>query len=159
MEVDVIDLRQFPLPLYDADLQARDGIPLAAQEVADRIASTDAVLVANPEYNGGYSAVFKNTLDWVSRIDMLLFHPRYVGLLSATPGKKGGVRGLAHTADLFANIFVTTHPDHLGLPHANDVLGEEGITDPAESERVRRWTEEFLDGARAHRDERSSEVA
>lgn len=157
--VDVLDLRDHPLPIYDADIQDRSGIPTEAHEVHDRIAVADALLVANPEYNGGYPAVFKNLVDWVSRIDMFVFHPRYVGLLSATPGKGGGLRGLEHTRALFDNIFVTSHPEAFGLPAARDALGDDGIADDDEKVRLRRWVGEFVTRARSVRDEKRSGAA
>lgn len=159
VEVDVIDLREYPLPMFDGDLHERDGVPRAGQQIHDRIAATDAVLVANPEYNGGYPAVFKNTVDWVSRIDMLLFHPRYVGLLSATPGKSGGIRGLEHTRALFENIFVTTHEELFGLAGAKDALGDDGFVDATEAARLDAWIDGFVAAARRHRDDRRSDVA
>ena len=150
VEVDVIDLRDHPLPLYDADLQERDGIPDEARRVFDRIAASDALMIANPEYNGGYPAVFKNLVDWVSRIDMFVFHPRYVGLLSATPGKGGGLRGIEHTRALFDNIFVTSHAEPFGLPSAGDVLEDGALVDPAESQRLDDWVDGFVAAARAN---------
>ncbi len=102
--------------------------------------------------------MFKNTVDWISRIDMLLFHPRYVGLLSTTPGKKGGVRGLEHTRQLFENMFVTTHPESFSLPFAPEVLGEDGTVAPELRERLDGWVGDFVDGAAEFLDERA-EVA
>ena len=154
VEVDVIDLRRYPLPLYDADNQARDGIPVAAHAIHDRIAAADAVLIASPEYNGGYPALFKNTLDWVSRIDMLLLHPRYVGILSTTPGKGGGANGAQHLRSLFDNIFVTTH-EPFTLPKGNEAMGEApaegepdvGWADETARERLGQWAGSFVDAA------------
>ncbi len=153
VEVEHLDLRDHPMPLYDGDLQARDGIPPTAQALHDRIAAVDALVVANPEYNGGYPALFKNAVDWTSRVDIFVFHPRYVGLLSATPGKGGGVRGIEHTRSLFANMFVTTHPEALAVPAAHDALGGDALPDDV-TERVATWAGEFEAAARAHRDAR-----
>lgn len=153
VETDLIDLRRFRLPLYDADLQARDGIPPAAHDLHDRIAACDALVVANPEYNGGYPALFKNLVDWVSRIDMFVFHPRYVGLLSATPGKGGGARGIEHTRALFTNIFVTSHDEGFALPRADQVLGDEHWPHSEAKPLLERWAEGFVDAAVAHAEE------
>lgn len=150
VETDVLDLRSHPLPLYDADQQARDGVPASAQAIHDRIAEADALLVANPEYNGGYPALFKNVVDWVSRIDMFVFHRRYVGLLSATPGKGGGRRGLEHTRALFGNIFVTTHDEPFALPQADHALVDAGWRDDQERSRMAAWADDFVLAAVAH---------
>ena len=159
VEVEVVDLRRHPLPLYDADLHERDGIPGAARTLHDRLAAADAVLFANPEYNGGYPALWKNVIDWVSRIDMLVLHPRYVGLLAASPGKGGGRRGIEHTRALLDNIFVTSHPEGFALPHAPEVLTDDGWADPAEADRMARWAVEFAEAALAHAQERASKAA
>lgn len=148
--VEVIDLRRLPLPIYDADVQDRDGVPAAAHEIHDRVAEADAVVIATPEYNGGYPALLKNVIDWVSRIDMLVFHPRYVGLLAATPGKGGGRRGLDHLRALFDNIFVTSHPAPFSVPHANDAFTDDGWTDVDDHARMRGWAEEFVAAAVTH---------
>ncbi len=160
VEVEVFDLRRHPLPLYDADLQGRDGIPAGAEALHDAIAAADAVVFANPEYNGGYPALFKNAVDWVSRVDMFVLHPRYVGLVSATPGKGGGARGMAHARALLGNMFVTVHEDAFALPAANVALAEDGSwADPAEADRLDAWADAYLDGARAHVEAREDEAA
>lgn len=156
VDVDPIDLRRYPLPLYDADVQARDGIPSGAVAMAGRISEADAVVIASPEYNGGYPALFKNTLDWVSRVDMLVFHPRYIGLVSASPGKTGGRRGLVHLAALFDNIFVTTHDEHFTLPAANDAFTDDGWVDAAQAGRLRGWVDGFVAAARSHAEARAA---
>lgn len=154
VDLDCIDLALHPLPLYDADLQEREGIPAPAQDLHDRFAAADALLVVNPEYNGGYPALFKNMVDWVSRIDMFVFHPLYVGLLSGTPGKGGGVRGIEHTRALFSNIFVTTHPDGFALPRADEELDGDHWTRSEAAVRLERWAGEFVGAAADHVEER-----
>ncbi|MBV2359612.1 NAD(P)H-dependent oxidoreductase [Thalassococcus sp. CAU 1522] len=83
------DLR---LPLMDADLQDRDGIPASVQALADLIAGADAVIVATPEYNKGISGVLKNALDWISRVDGNPWRDKPVALMSAAAGRAGGER-------------------------------------------------------------------
>lgn len=83
------DLR---LPLFDQDIQERDGIPDAVQRLADRIRGADAVLVVTPEYNKGISGVLKNALDWVSRVEGNPWREKPVAILSAAAGRAGGER-------------------------------------------------------------------
>ena len=149
-DVDVLDLRSEHLPMYDADLQARDGLPRFALDAHDRIARSDAFVAVNPEYNGSFPAVFKNFIDWVSRADMLLLHPRLVGLASATPGGKAGRRGLEHTRDLFANMFVDVHTDLLGVGHAAEVFGDDALLADLRSS-LERWAGGFVEAARTKR--------
>ena len=79
-------------PLYDNDLQDRDGIPEAVQSLADRIAAAEAVVIATPEYNQSLSGVLKNALDWVSRTKGAPWRDKPVALLSSAAGRAGGAR-------------------------------------------------------------------
>ncbi len=79
-------------PLFDEDIQNGPGIPAAVQDLADRIAAADAVLVVTPEYNKGISGVLKNALDWISRVEGNPWKDKPVALLSATAGRSGGER-------------------------------------------------------------------
>ena len=83
------DLR---LPLYDGDLEEREGIPPEVQALADRIGAADAVLIATPEYNQSFSGVLKNALDWISRVEGNPWRDKPVGIVSATAGRSGGAR-------------------------------------------------------------------
>jgi chromate reductase len=84
------DLR---LPLYDGDLEEREGIPPAVQALADAIKAADAVIIASPEYNKGPSGVLKNALDWVSRTKGGPWRDKPVAIVSASDGRAGGDRG------------------------------------------------------------------
>ncbi|MFV0515078.1 MAG: NADPH-dependent FMN reductase [Jhaorihella sp.] len=80
------------LPLFDADLQEKDGIPPAVQRLADQIAASDAVVIATPEYNKAPSGVLKNALDWVSRTEGNPWQDKPVAVMSAAAGRAGGER-------------------------------------------------------------------
>lgn len=84
------DLR---LPLYDGDLEEREGIPEAVQRLADRIRGADAVIIASPEYNKALPGVLKNALDWVSRTKGGPWRGKPVAIVSASDGRAGGDRG------------------------------------------------------------------
>ena len=66
-EVTLIDLRDFPMPLYDGDLEAASGLPENAKKVKQLMISHHGFLISAPEYNSSITAVLKNTFDWVSR--------------------------------------------------------------------------------------------
>ncbi|TCO69967.1 NADPH-dependent FMN reductase [Rhodovulum euryhalinum] len=83
------DLR---LPLYDGDIEVRDGIPAPVQRLADQIAAADAVVISGPEYNKSISGVLKNALDWVSRTKGAPWADKPVAILSAAAGAAGGPR-------------------------------------------------------------------
>ncbi|WP_103258447.1 NADPH-dependent FMN reductase [Tabrizicola aquatica] len=80
------------LPLYDGDLEDRDGIPAEVQTLADQIAAADAVVIATPEYNKSPPGVLKNALDWVSRTKGAPFRDKPVAIISAADGRGGGDR-------------------------------------------------------------------
>lgn len=80
------------LPLYDSDLEERDGVPAAVQTLSDQIKTADAVIISTPEYNKGIPGVLKNALDWVSRTDGAPWLNKPVAIMSSTAGRAGGER-------------------------------------------------------------------
>ncbi|MDG2232034.1 MAG: NAD(P)H-dependent oxidoreductase [Paracoccaceae bacterium] len=78
------------LPLYDGDLEDRDGIPEQVQHLADAIKSADGIIVVGPEYNKGLSGALKNGLDWVSRVPGGVWKTKPVAVMSAASGRSGG---------------------------------------------------------------------
>lgn len=87
------------IPLYDGDVEEREGVPEAAQRLKERIAESDGVLIVTPEYNNSIPGVLKNALDWLTRPPAdtaRVFGGRPVALIGATPGR-GGTR-FAQTA-------------------------------------------------------------
>src|SRR5947199_9822957 len=98
-EVTHIDLRDLPIPLYDGDLEATEGIPPNGRKLKDLMLSHDAFLIASPEYNSSITGVLKNAIDWASRQSaneqpLECFTGQVVGLCSASPGGLGGLAGL-----------------------------------------------------------------
>ena len=133
-EAHTMDLRTMDLPLYDGDLEAEHGSPEMARHLADRIREADAVVIASPEYNGGYSAVLKNAIDWTSRPDTRddgtrttsPWSGKVTGLLSASPGSIGGLRGLILLRTTLAHMGSHVIPEQLGVPEAHAAIGEDG---------------------------------
>ena len=80
------------MPLYDGDLEEAEGVPAAAQTLADRIAAADAVMISTPEYNKGPSGALKNALDWVSRVEGKPWNGKPLAVMSAASGRAGGER-------------------------------------------------------------------
>ncbi len=140
--VDRIDLAQYPLPLYNADDQKAYGIPDAVWRIQERIEPAHGVLIASPEYNGGYTPLFKNTLDWLSRTDKTLFQGRLVGLITASNGRRGGSNGARQMAELFGYMSVAVHQPTFSIPHAGERL-EEG-----EIPGLGGWLESYVAAAR-----------
>lgn len=134
--VTVVEPYAYPLPLYDGDLETTSGLPEAAAELQRLFASHDGLLLAGPEYNGFFSPLIKNTLDWVSRPmsdgrpGTIHVRGKPACIASASPGALGGIRSLQHTRLYLSNLGFVVLPDQVGVPFANKVFGDDGsLTD------------------------------
>lgn len=130
-DVTVIDLRDFPLPLYDGDLEAADGLPETAQKLKTLFLDHQGLLISSPEYNGGMSAVLKNTIDWVSRPapgegGLAAYKNKVAGLMGTSPGRLGGLRGLNHVRQILTNVGVLVLPKQHALGGAGQAFDEAG---------------------------------
>ena len=131
-EVTVIDLKDYPLPLYDGDLETKEGIPENAKKLKEIFKINHALLLALPEYNSSFSGVFKNAIDWISRQDkgevpLECFNGKVAGLISTSPGSLGGLRGLIHARAMLENINVLVMTEQICVPKAGDAFDEFGI--------------------------------
>ena len=130
-EVTLIDLRDFPMPLYDGDLEESDGPPPSATQLYELMIEHQGMLLACPEYNSSITGVLKNTIDWVSRPregepPLAAFTGKVAALLSASPGALGGLRGLVHVRSILGNIGVTVIPNQIAVSKAMEVFGADG---------------------------------
>lgn len=131
-EVTLVDFRDFPMPLYDGDLESAEGLPEKARDFKKLLVDSDGILIASPEYNSGYSAVLKNAIDWASRTSaegepsLLAFTGKFAALLSASPGALGGIRGLYQLRELLQNINVTVMPKMQAVGKAHEAFDENG---------------------------------
>ena len=126
-----INLRDFPMPLFDEDLEAEHGMPAEARAFKEHLINTDAVLIASPEYNGSMSAALKNAIDWATRVEegeapLIAFRHKCCGLLSASPGGLGGIRGLLHLRPLLGNIMMHVVPEQFALGSAHTAFNDAG---------------------------------
>jgi NAD(P)H-dependent FMN reductase len=141
-DVTLIDLRDFPMPLFDEDLEKREGLPPAARKMKDLFLSHQGILISSPEYNSSVSGVLKNTIDWLSRPvpgekPLGCFEGKVAGLLSASPGQLGGLRGLVHLRAILGNIKVLVLPDQASIPKANEAFDASGaLKDPKQQQAV-----------------------
>lgn len=88
--IEVLDLNDFPLPLFSVDVEKENGIPESAKAFYEKIKSADILIASMAEHNGSYTAAFKNLLDWTSRLEPNLFKESKMVLLSTSPGGRGG---------------------------------------------------------------------
>ena len=136
-----IELADFDLPIYNADLEAR-GTPAAAIRLKELFHAHPAWVICSPEYNGSYTGLLKNTIDWVSSpikgdatwgSGTKPFAGKVVGLLSASPGAMGGLRSLSHLAPLLSNLQCWLTPKQFALGRAGDAFDASGqlVAEPA----------------------------
>lgn len=126
-----IDLRDYPMPLYDGDLEAESGLPENALALRRLLAEHQGLLIASPEYNGFITPLLKNTIDWLTRphegdSGLKLFQGRIAAVVSASPGGLGGIRSLALIRQLLGNIGVTVLPDQLAVARAKEAFDDDG---------------------------------
>ncbi|GEM47613.1 NADPH-dependent FMN reductase [Deinococcus cellulosilyticus] len=126
-----IHLKDYPLPLYDADLEKETGLPEPAIQLRALMKEHHGLLIASPEYNGGMTGVLKNTLDWMSRkhgtergLDPFMYKPAAV--ISASPGPYGGARSLQATVFLLHRLGCVVLPDTLSVPNCETAFNGAG---------------------------------
>ena len=128
------DLADYPMPLYDGDLESLDGPPDNAVRLLALFAEHRAVFIASPEYNASISPLLKNTLDWMSRIrashtpsGLDILKSRVFGLGAASPGGTGGMRGLiALRYTLEMGLGAVVLPDQVLIPRAMSAFAPDG---------------------------------
>lgn len=130
-KVTVIDLKDFPMPFYDGDLEKNQGMPLHAKRIRDLMIASDAILIATPEYNASMPAVLKNAIDWASRSEdgkssRDAFKGKKFAIMSASPGKGGGARSLAHLRAVIEDVGGEVVELQLAVPQAHNAFDAEG---------------------------------
>lgn len=135
-EVTFIDLKDFPMPLYDGDLESAEGLPSNALKLKELLLSHEGLLIACPEYNSSISGVLKNFIDWTSRPlegekPLACFRGKVCSLMSASPGALGGLRGLEPVRSILMNIGVMVLPDQVAVSKAHEAFdGDGNLHDP-----------------------------
>lgn len=127
IEADVIDLKEYPFPVYDTDTELSEGIPPTILALAQRICGANALVIASPEYNGGISSVLKTLVDWLSRVKPSPLSDKFLLLLSASPSGSGGAVGLWHTRAPFEHLGVHVFPQMVAIPRAGEAFDGNGI--------------------------------
>ncbi len=153
-QTNYIELADFNIPLYNADLEA-SGTPRDVIRLKEIMHAHAGWIIASPEYNGSYTALLKNTIDWASspakpgaecseeetqtwKSGTKPFEGKVVGLLSASPGMMGGLRSLDHLAPLLRNLQCWVAPQQFALGKAGDAFDAQGrLKDAAQEAKVK----------------------
>src|SRR5689334_4782669 len=130
VEVTRISLSDFPLPIYDGDLQAKSGVPKNAVNLKRMMGSHHGVLIVTPEYNSSVPALVKNTIDWVSRVQDphesrgQVFRDRAFAIAAASGGRLGGTRALSALRLILTACHATVVPNQLALSFADEAYDD-----------------------------------
>jgi chromate reductase, NAD(P)H dehydrogenase (quinone) len=141
-DVTVLELRDYPLPIMDQDLEQEQGTPENAKRLKQLFVEHQGLLIASPEYNSSMTPLLKNTIDWVSRPapnepPLVAFTGKVCGLVSASPGALGGLRALVHVRSMLGNIGVLVLPDQVAVPRAFEAFNPDGsLKDPKQQASV-----------------------
>ena len=135
-EVTLIDLTDFPLPLYNGDLEDAEGMPANATRLIELILQHPALLIASPEYNSMITPLLKNTIDWCSRADDNPFTGKVAAVVSASPGPFGGVRSMKLAQQLLLHLGCHVVPAQCFLIKAHEAFDEKGALKEARNQKA-----------------------
>ena len=140
-EVALIDLRDFPMPLFDGDLEEASGLPEHARRLKELMISHHALLLSTPEYNGSITGVLKNAIDWVSRQEaddeppLVAFRGKAGALVSASPGGFGASRSLAQVRTILTQLGQYIIPQQVSISRAHEAFDDTGALKEANSQK------------------------
>jgi chromate reductase len=150
-EVKLIDLADFPLPIMNQDLESEEGQPENAARLKQLFVESDGLLIASPEYNSSISPLLKNTLDWLSRRagdepPAIAYKGKTVALLSASPGRLGGIRGLVHVRSVLNTLGSLVLADQGSVSSAFSAFDDDGnLVNDHDVKRIESVTSQLVD--------------
>jgi chromate reductase len=155
-DVTRISLADYPLPLYEADLDARVGQPANAFALKQMIMAHHGVFITSPEYSASVTPILKNAIDWVSRVrergdpTHAAFKGRVFAIASASPGRAGGLRSLMALRQILElGCGALVIPEQVAIPSADQAFDEMGnIIDTGTANLFRAELQRLLDTAR-----------
>ncbi|MEZ5345788.1 MAG: NAD(P)H-dependent oxidoreductase [Pyrinomonadaceae bacterium] len=129
--VTVIDLKDYPLPVYDGDIESNEGFPENVTKLQKLMLENDGFLIASPEYNSSVSGALKNMIDWTSRANgdiagLAVFSGKVASIMSASPGKLGGLRGLFDIRKILSMIGVIVLPAQIAVSGSYQAFDDDG---------------------------------
>src|SRR5436309_4253299 len=153
-EVTRISLGDFPLPIYDGDLQTKSGVPKNAINLKRMIGAHHGVLIVTPEYNSSVPPLVKNAIDWVSRVQDAheargqVFRGPTFAIAAASESRLGGARALAALRLVLTACHAAVIPNQIALPFAAEAYDDmDGLKHPADSEALRAMVRQLIDVA------------
>jgi len=151
-EVTRISLADFPLPIFDGDLQAKSGVPKHAINLKRMMAAHHGVLIVTPEYNSSVPALVKNAIDWVSRVQDpgetrgQVFAERAFAIAAASHSRLGGTRALSALRLILSACQATVIPNQLALSFATEAYDDmDRLKHPADLEAIRGLVRQLIE--------------
>src|ERR1700752_5060952 len=130
VDVTRISLADYPLPIYDGDLQAKSGVPKNAVNLKRMMGAHHGVLIVTPEYNSSVPPLVKNTIDWITRVQDphegrgQVFREKPFAIAAASEGRLGGTRALAALRLILSACHATVVPNQLALSFADQAYDD-----------------------------------
>src|SRR3954471_12981096 len=144
VEVTRISLGDFPLPMYDGDLQTKSGVPKNAVNLKRMIGAHHGVLMVTPEYNSSVPPLLKNAIDWVTRVQDAhesrgqVFRERVFAIAAASESRLGGTRALAALRLILSACHAAVIPNQLALSFAGEAYDDmDRLRHPADIEALK----------------------
>jgi chromate reductase, NAD(P)H dehydrogenase (quinone) len=151
-EVTRISLSDFPLPIYDGDLQSKSGVPKHAVNLKRMMSAHHGVLIVTPEYNSSVPPLLKNTIDWVSRVQDphetrgQVFRNRAFAISAASDNRLGGTRALAALRLILTACHALVVPNQLALSFASEAYDDrDRLKHPADIEALGAMARQLID--------------
>jgi chromate reductase len=152
VDVTRISLGDFPLPIYDGDLQTKSGVPKHAINLKRMIGAHHGVLVVTPEYNSSVPPLIKNAIDWVTRVQDAhetrgqVFRERVFAIAAASENRLGGTRALAALRLILSACRATVIPNQLALSFAGDAYDDmDRLKHPADIEALQALVRQLIE--------------
>ena len=151
-DVTRISLADFPLPIYDGDLQTKSGVPKNAVNLKRMIGAHHGVLVVTPEYNSSVPPLVKNTIDWVTRVQDgqesrgQVFRGRAFAIAAASESRLGGMRALAALRLILTACHAIVIPNQLALSFASEAYDDmDRLKHPTDIEALNALVRQLID--------------
>jgi len=152
VEVTRVSLADFPLPIYDGDLQTKSGVPKNAINLKRMMSAHHGVLIVTPEYNSSVPPLVKNTIDWVTRVQDAhetrgqVFRGRAFAIAAASESRLGGTRSLAALRLILTACHATVIPNQFALSFASEAYDDmDRLKHPADIEALNALVRQLID--------------
>ncbi|MEP1208548.1 MAG: NAD(P)H-dependent oxidoreductase [Rhizobiaceae bacterium] len=151
-QAQLISLADYPMPILNQDDEAENGAPESARQLAALLGEQQGVVLVNPEYNGSFSGLMKNTLDWLSRdVGVKVYQDRVFALAACSPGMLGGIRVLSHARDNLVSVGADMITTQLAVGGAAKAFGDDDtLINERAAGLLQKLCESLIDRARTY---------